>query len=90
MRRRVQAREHIDLRMSANNKPNGDLIANLIRLLARAPKPLLLYCGGDSDRSGLAALYELEVDGGPAGACRDPAIVQLRPLSVALGRNGRN
>ena len=29
--------EHIDLRMSANNKPNGDLIANLIRLLGGAP-----------------------------------------------------
>ncbi len=41
--------------MSANNEPNGDLIANLIRLLGGAPKPLLLHCGGNSDRSELAA-----------------------------------
>lgn len=54
----------------------------LIRLMADAPKPMLIHCEGGADRTGLAAaLYLAAVQGAPAR-------VAGRQLSVRYGHVG--
>ena len=54
----------------------------LIRLMADAPKPMLIHCEGGADRTGLAAaLYLAAVQG-------EPARVAGRQLSVRYGHVG--
>ncbi|WP_413992019.1 dual specificity protein phosphatase family protein [Labrys okinawensis] len=50
--------EHIDFSMSATHRLTQDRAQQLIELMAKAPKPLLIHCNSGSDRTGLAsALY---------------------------------
>ena len=49
---------HIDYRMSSSKHLDDHQIIDLIDIMRRAPKPLLIHCEGGSDRTGLAtALY---------------------------------
>lgn len=50
--------QHFDFRMSARHPLDQDRAEELIALMARAPKPVLVHCSFGADRSGLAsALY---------------------------------
>ncbi len=54
---------HIDIRLSANNKPDAETLNALIKALRTAPRPLLVHCKAGADRTGLAsALYEYLVE----------------------------
>jgi protein tyrosine/serine phosphatase len=54
---------HYDVRMSALNEPNDELVVQLIEELRLAPRPILIHCASGSDRTGLAsALYEKFVE----------------------------
>ncbi|WP_284309898.1 dual specificity protein phosphatase family protein [Labrys miyagiensis] len=49
---------HIDFSMSAKHELTQARAQQLIELMAKAPKPLLIHCNSGSDRTGLAsALY---------------------------------
>lgn len=49
---------HLDFRMSARRVLSHDQAAELVALLEKAPKPVLIHCNGGADRSGLvSALY---------------------------------
>lgn len=70
---------HADLKLSANHEPTDQDLIELGRLLHDLPKPLLVHCLGGADRSGLAsAIYELTVEGRPAG-------VASQQLSIRYG-----
>ena len=59
----------IDFPLSANRELTDRQIRNLVTLLRRSPKPLLIHCQSGSDRTGLAAaLYGLAIAGRPADA----------------------
>lgn len=47
--------EHIDFSMSAKHELSQEQAKQLIRLMASAPKPLLIHCTSGADRTGLAA-----------------------------------
>jgi protein tyrosine/serine phosphatase len=44
-----------DFPLSARQNPGPDRIAELVALMRRLPKPLLIHCQGGADRTGLAA-----------------------------------
>ncbi len=49
---------HIDFRMSSSRQLSADQVAELIRVMRDAPKPILLHCDHGINRAGLAsALY---------------------------------
>jgi protein tyrosine/serine phosphatase len=55
---------HYDYPISAKRLVTSRQIAELLDIVRRAPKPLLIHCKSGADRSGLvAALYEYAVDG---------------------------
>ena len=55
---------HYDLRLSADKKPSGDTIDQLISIFKVAPRPILIHCKAGSDRAGLAAaIWKVVVDG---------------------------
>lgn len=54
---------HVDFRMSARRELSQQEAAELIAILSRAEKPLLIHCNWGADRTGLAAaLYVAAVD----------------------------
>jgi protein tyrosine/serine phosphatase len=56
---------HFDFRMSAQERLAPEQAAELMRVLAAAPKPVLVHCNGGADRTGLAsALYLAGIAGG--------------------------
>ena len=61
---------HADFRMSARQVLEPERVQELIALMRRLPKPLLIHCQAGADRSGLAsALYLAAIKGRPeAGA----------------------
>jgi protein tyrosine/serine phosphatase len=55
---------HVDFRMSARRELTAPEAANLIALMKKAEKPVLIHCQGGADRSGLAsAIYLAAVKG---------------------------
>jgi protein tyrosine/serine phosphatase len=70
---------HIDFRMSAKNELTEKEIADLIAIMKRSAKPLLIHCQGGADRTGFAAaLYVYASSGG------DEELAE-RQLSIAYG-----
>jgi protein tyrosine phosphatase (PTP) superfamily phosphohydrolase (DUF442 family) len=68
---------HYDYPLSAKRFVTPRQIADLLDIVRRAPKPLLIHCRSGADRSGLvAALYRYAVDGADA----DNADAQLSLL----------
>ncbi len=58
---------HYDYGISAERMVSAAQIADIIKLLRTAPKPILVHCQGGADRSGLvSALYENAIEGIPA------------------------
>jgi protein tyrosine/serine phosphatase len=58
---------HYDYSLSAKRFVTGAQIADLIKILRDAPKPLLIHCKSGSDRAGLvAALYRYAIAGASA------------------------
>lgn len=56
--------EHIDFGMSASKMISPQKAAEIVALMAAAPKPILIHCQSGADRSGLvAALYVKKVAG---------------------------
>ncbi len=56
--------EHIDFSMSASKAVTPQRAAEIVSLMASAPKPILIHCQSGADRSGLvAALYAKKVAG---------------------------
>jgi hypothetical protein len=54
--------EHVDFELSASRDVPPAQAAELVALMARLPKPLLVHCEGGADRSGLAAaLYRYSI-----------------------------
>lgn len=79
----VEARElglaHFDYPLSAKRFVTGGQIADILDIVRRAPKPLLIHCRSGADRSGLvAALYEYAIAGASAAAAD-------RELSLVYG-----
>ena len=65
---------HADFAMSASERITPDQVFELIALMKRLPKPLLIHCRHGSDRTGLAsALYLAAI----AGADEETAEAQL-------------
>jgi undecaprenyl-diphosphatase len=60
---------HIDYALSAEHDVTPAQMAELVQLVAQAPKPLLIHCNAGADRTGLvSALYELSRGTPPAQA----------------------
>jgi protein tyrosine/serine phosphatase len=58
---------HYDYPLSAKRFVTGEQIAEILEIVRRAPKPLLIHCKSGADRSGLvAALYRYTVAGASA------------------------
>jgi protein tyrosine phosphatase (PTP) superfamily phosphohydrolase (DUF442 family) len=58
---------HYDYPLSSKRVVTGRQIAELLAIVRRAPKPLLIHCRSGADRSGLvAALYEYAIAGASA------------------------
>jgi len=56
--------EHIDFSMSASKMISPQKAAQIVSLMASAPKPILIHCQSGADRSGLvAALYVKKIAG---------------------------
>jgi len=63
---------HADFRMSARRVLEPERVQELIALMKRLPKPLLVHCQGGADRSGLAsALYLAAIKGRPLDEAGD-------------------
>ena len=58
---------HYDYPISAKRFVTHQQIADILDILRRAPKPLLVHCKSGSDRAGLvSALYRFALAGAPA------------------------
>jgi protein tyrosine/serine phosphatase len=58
---------HYDYSLSAKRFVTGGQIADIVKILREAPKPLLIHCKSGSDRAGLvAALYRYVIAGASA------------------------
>ena len=63
---------HADFGMSARRILEPEKVQELIALMKRLPKPLLVHCQGGADRSGLAsALYLAAIKGRPLDEAGD-------------------
>lgn len=59
-----QGVSHFDVRMSALNEPDDELVVKCIEILRVAPRPILIRCASGSGRTGSAsALYAKFVEG---------------------------
>jgi protein tyrosine phosphatase (PTP) superfamily phosphohydrolase (DUF442 family) len=69
--------QHFDFPLSAGRELTGAQMDELLALIDRAPKPMLIHCKSGSDRTGLlSALYLYHGEGRPA----DAAVRQLTML----------
>jgi protein tyrosine/serine phosphatase len=82
---------HCDWAFSSGGELSVKRMRNLVALLRRAPKPVLIHCAGGADRSGLAcALYCLAVEGEkPSAADRQLSfwnghVPLVRPKVIAM------
>lgn len=71
--------ELINFEMSAKRHVSPERARELIQVLARAPKPMLIHCNGGADRTGLAASLYL------AGVAKIPEETAEGQLSVLYG-----
>lgn len=73
-----------DLSFSATRMPSTTSVRQLVEVLDRSERPLLIHCQQGADRTGLASVVVLLLDGVPL----DVALRQLGPASghVPLGR----
>lgn len=68
--------ELIDFPMSAQSRPNPDLLAGVIDTLQTAEYPMLIHCSGGADRTGLiSVIYRMLILGQP----REEALAELSP-----------
>lgn len=70
---------HLDYRIKASRELTDAQIAELLALMKRAPKPLLIHCNAGADRTGLAAALYLRLLVGV------PDAVARRQLSLRYG-----
>ena len=84
---------HLDMALSAYRDLSPAQMAELARLMADAPKPLLVHCESGADRTGLAsALYKLS-QGAPLAEARNELSARyghfpmLVPRSAAMDRS---
>jgi len=88
---------HFDRSLSSGRELTDEELDDLVALLQRAPKPILIHCQGGADRSGLAAaLFELAIAGRrPDQADRELSIWYghvpwIRPKVLAMDRSFRH
>lgn len=88
-----QSVEHLDYGISARHLLTPDRCAELLRLVAEAPKPLLIHCEAGADRTGLAsALVLLTAGVSPGVAHRQLSLWHLHfpycgSLTMAMDRS---
>lgn len=76
---------HLDFRMSAKRELTQGAAADLIQLLERAEKPVLIHCNWGADRSGLAAaLYVAAVAKLGEAAAEDQFSLRYGHLSLPV------
>lgn len=74
--------DHIDFAMSAGKILTEERVEELLRIFKDAPRPILVHCGGGSERTGLAsAIYVSRI----LQADRGLAAFQLSPLFGYIG-----
>ena len=67
---------HFDYPLSARRFVTGQQIAEILDIVRRAPKPLLIHCKSGSDRAGLvAALYRFAEGASAAEAGRELSLI---------------
>lgn len=68
---------HFDYALSAKRFVTASQIADLLKIIRQAPKPLLVHCQSGSDRAGLvSALYRVAIAGDvPQAAGRELSLV---------------
>lgn len=71
--------ELINFEMSAKRRVSRERARELIQVLARAPKPMLIHCNGGADRTGLAASLYL------TGVAKIPEETAEGQLSILYG-----
>lgn len=85
--------QHLDVPLSAYQDLSARQMQQLVNLMARAPKPLLVHCESGADRSGLvSALYQVSQGQSLAVAQRELSpryghFSLLVPRSAAMDRN---
>ena len=58
--------KYYDLSLSSKKEPTSEQFQNLLEILKKAPKPLLVHCEGGANRTGLAsAIYLYYFEGYP-------------------------
>jgi len=70
---------HYDYALSSRRFVGAEQIGEILDIVRRAPKPLLIHCKSGADRSGLIAAVYRYVEGGASAAEAD------RELSLAYG-----
>lgn len=85
--------QHLDWRMSAYQELSVPQMDEVVKLIERAPKPLLIHCESGADRTGLvSALYRLSRGQSAATASQELApqyghVTALVPRSAAMDRS---
>lgn len=73
---------HIDFKMSSDEQLDDKKIAELVKIMKDAPKPLLIHCESGANRTGLAAALYL------ASIKKESIAVASQQLSIRYGHFG--
>ncbi|MFV3127270.1 dual specificity protein phosphatase family protein [Niveispirillum sp. KHB5.9] len=78
---------HIDFPMSAKRELTQEQAAQLVALLSKAERPILIHCQAGADRSGLAAaLYVAAVAGGGEEAAERQISLRYGHISLPIAK----
>jgi protein tyrosine/serine phosphatase len=62
--------EHVSLRLSADDMPPAPRLRELVAIIDRAPRPMLMHCRAGAERSGLASAVAILLEGGDVATAR--------------------
>lgn len=76
--------QHIDYRLSATKPLTPDQIHEVLQLIEKTPKPLLIHCQGGADRTGLVSALYLASRGASAERVADALSVRYGHFRFAI------
>lgn len=73
--------KHYDIALNSKTLPSPSQLKRLVKLLASAPRPLLIHCESGVDRSGLAAVIILILNNAPMDTIKSQVSLRYFVLS---------